>query len=166
MVASVIIARSSVQPGVAHHHLVEGDPLLGATDEEVAPQLRHGDHDPGLADQPRVGWTVVHDPARPRHGPLGLEAPLEKKPEVPDLGFGFECELLLALLVLGVGRVLIQDAGTELERRERPVELVPTHELAPRLLDAGLARLQRPLQRGFGSLTLRLLAARQRRHGQ
>ena len=59
---------------VAGHDLVEGEALLGAADEEVAPQLRDGDHDAGLADQPRVGGAVVHDAAGPRHGPLGLEA--------------------------------------------------------------------------------------------
>src|SRR5579872_76919 len=52
---------------IANHHLVQGETFFGATDEDVAPQFRDRDHNAGLTHQPRMRWTVVHDPDIPCH---------------------------------------------------------------------------------------------------
>src|SRR6185436_828157 len=72
-------------PIVTDHHLVEAEPLLRAADEEVAPDLRNGDHESRLAEQPILLRGVVHHADLPREVPLRVELAAEENARVAKL---------------------------------------------------------------------------------
>ena len=57
--------------------------------------------------------NLVHDPARPRHGPFELETSFEQKTKIPKFRVRFQGELLFALFVLDISCALVQEAGPE-----------------------------------------------------
>ena len=54
-----------------------------------------------------MGKSVVHDAAGPRHLSLELQPSFQQETAVAHFPFGRERDLVFAVLILGVGRVLI-----------------------------------------------------------
>src|SRR6185436_2595986 len=111
---------------VAHHDLDHGKAFLGPADEEIPADLGEADLNPRLPDEPVLLDTVVHVPERPGDRSLGLEAAPEEEADVTEADVRGHVELRLALPVLRVGGEIEQDAAAESQRRDRPVDFVPT----------------------------------------
>src|SRR5262245_53406833 len=104
----VVDLRSFHRPSVvADHDLVEGETFFGPSDENAAGQRWYVEHHARLAKEPLLRCLAVQDPAAPGHRSVLPEAAVEQDSQIPELRGWKERELLLALLILRVGRVLV-----------------------------------------------------------
>jgi len=119
---------------------------LGPADEEAAGQFRYADHEAGHAETPVVRRAIVHVAQRPADGPLRLEASFEKKAEVAKADIIRGGLQFLGFLVLREAVEVDEESITNPERGDRPVELVPLHELSLRPGGIRLAGFHRGVQ--------------------
>ena len=137
---------------ISDHDLVHREAFFGAANGDMSPDFRDSDHHVCLTKNPLLGGPVVHDAGAPADRPLGLETSVKQDSGVPHFPFGREVgELLLAVCVLAVGRVVGEKAKTHTDGADRPLEFVEVDEPAARNRRLGFAGLHRVVEcRGLG----------------
>ena len=143
MDASLIVARSIVQPSYPTMTLLRENPSLVRSYEEVPPEFRYGDHHSGLPDQPLVIWPVIHDPDAPGDGPfyVGEKFSTKYEAKVAKSLIRVHLDLSFAVLVLGKTSHVDEKPGSETQCEIRTLILIPANKTALRSL-VSLSRIE------------------------